>query len=257
MKIKLSKSPKANGRIILELTPGHDKVEQKVMRSIASSNFGETVLIKHRPIIELRFNTKQRHKVIQPVYPADHSKPEIRLVKPPAFDPGEYEELLRTCQAHAVARSIGLKIPYALAKKFTCRCGAVFAMPSELIDHRQICTNIHQIDLELLQRTQRIIDRAKAEEEANKPKPKKREAFSCRCGHEFPNKSQLVKHQKLCSALKEDAELFERAKSYFDRNKDESKTRKNKKASRVGLRVSDKPVKRRSRRARTSRKSKS
>src|ERR1700735_1773107 len=99
MKIKLIKKQLRNGkdRIIIEFTPGKDKTEQKVMRSTASANFGETLFIKHKPLIELAFNTKQTYKRLQSTYVSEYDRPEYLVSKDLSLevDAKEYEEDLR------------------------------------------------------------------------------------------------------------------------------------------------------------------
>lgn len=261
MKIKVSKQFKnKKERIIFELSPDKSNpVEQKVMRSIASANFGEKVFIRHKPIIELAFNTKQKYKVVQSMYPPLSSKPEIvGALNVPLLDDAEYQSALRTIQAQCLLSSLGVKIPTAIAKKFNCRCGLDFISPREFIDHRRVCPRLLKQDAELLARGKIILDREIALEASKLPAAKIKETFPCRCGHPFPSARTLKQHQKLCSKLVEDTELFERGKSFLSRVKDESKVSKSKKGRKernkksVGKQVSDTVVKPKRRRKKAS-----
>ncbi len=243
MKIR-QQHKKYNGkeRIILEFTPSTDKLEQKVLRSIASANFGEKIFIKHKPLIELRFITKQKYKNVQPYYPPDDSRPEVVAAKQLAsmVDTEEYEAAVRTSIAQNKARSLGIKIPYSLAKKFTCRCGDVFTDPSEFLSHRHLCSVLHGQAKDIIDRGQAILDRDRVIEPEKKIKVK--EGFPCRCGHVFPSKRMCASHQKLCSVLKEADEIFGRGKEFIARNRDERTVRKERKSKkeRVGKLVDDK-----------------
>lgn len=244
---------KGKDRIILEFKPSKDKLEQKVLRSIASANFGKKIFIKHQPLIELRFNTKQTHKVSQRLYPSDDSRPEIEEASklPCLVDQEEYDAAIRTAKAQTLARSLGIKIPIELAKKFYCRCGKVTTIPSEFLSHRKLCTILRTS--EEVKRAdivrQRIIEEAKVPDVIRKIK----EGFPCRCGHSFPSKRMCTNHQKLCSVIKECTDLFTRCKESVERLKHEGTTskRKNKKVG-VGQRSKVKAKQRKPRRKRTT-----
>jgi hypothetical protein len=261
MKIKVSQQVKnRKERIIFEFSPDEsNKVEQKVMRSIASANFGESIFIRNKPIIQLVFKTKQKYKKVQRVYPPLVSKPElVNAHEQPALDAEEYESFLHTVMAQCTARSLGIKIPFSLAKKFTCRCGLIFVRPTELIAHRRVCPQIFVVDKDVMQRGETILARLKAEELSRLPVAKAKETFPCRCGHVFPNKRVCDKHQKKCIVVAEAGDVLDRGKSFLARVKDEgrssckSKAGKQKKDRSLGERVSDKFTKRERRRRKTT-----
>lgn len=227
MQLKLRKSKSSTGkeRIVFVFTPDKDKTEQKVMRSIASVNVGKHILLRHDPLIEFKFEGKiqKTKKFLAP----ENTRPEVLGAAKLnlAMDEEEYASALSAVRTRALAKTLGIKIPKAIAKKFNCRCGLVYIDPSEFISHRKICYVLHVSSSDILTRVQTIIDRDKII-----PPPKKqKETFPCRCGYDFPTKRMCVNHQKLCSILKECTELFARCKDYLDRNKDESSSSRQRK----------------------------
>jgi CDGSH-type Zn-finger protein len=220
MLIKQRTDRKGKERITLILS-ATTKAELKVMRSIALANLGEKIRVSKRPLVELEFKVDRIPKIKNAYFPPANTKPEYLLEKPPAFDVGEEEELTRAIQARAIARSFGIKIPISIARKWFCRCGLFFYNPNELIDHRTDCPSIHKDNVKIIQRSQTYIDKHKAVAIV-----KEKEQYPCRCGHIFPNKSQLTRHQKLCKVLEEATEDIVRSKAYLERQKNEGRVSK-------------------------------
>lgn len=134
------------------------------------------------------------------------------------IDEDELADVFKTAKAHILAKLLGVKLPYRIAKKFYCRCGKVFVYPLEFLSHRAEC--------KVILRDQALLDRApkkkviKVIKKEPVQKVKSTEKFPCRCGHIFPTKKMCNNHQKLCSILREAEGLFDRCKDYLERTKD-------------------------------------
>src|ERR1039458_9119305 len=94
------------------------------------------------------------------------------------IDREEYEAAMRTARAQILARSLGVKLPYSIAKKYYCRCGKEFVYPDRFLEHRLSCA--------VLIRDKDILDR-KPKEAVVKIKKKiiHKEIFECKCGYPF------------------------------------------------------------------------
>jgi hypothetical protein len=143
------------------------------------------------------------------------------------IDREEYEAAIRTARAHILARNLGIKLPYSIAKKMYCRCGKIFVYPDKFLKHRLSCA--------VLIRDQDILDRKPKEVIVAEIKEKKKhkELFECRCGHPFPSKRMRAKHEKICHSYQEWlTDIYDRGKEYLDRTTEKGKKRANtKKAS--------------------------
>jgi hypothetical protein len=133
-----------------------------------------------------------------------------------------------------LAKQLGCKLPYSIAKKLNCRCGKVFVYPDKFLSHRAVCEVLHVRDKE-------IVDRKPIEQiEVIKIKKVKHQLFTCiGCGFEFHKKSHLKHHKQLCTAFAILDAIRIRGEEYLVRHKKEEKhgKRKGKKLSKLHRQV--------------------
>src|ERR1035441_10649796 len=102
------------------------------------------------------------------------------------IDRDEYEAAIRTAKAQVLARSLGVKLPYRIAKKWYCRCGRVDVFPEKFLAHRLTCEVLHKRDKEIIDR------KPKEKVVVIEVKKKIKETYPCiGCDFAFAHKQHL------------------------------------------------------------------